>query len=112
MKKKIIVTLGVLTVALFIGLYATQKTDKLVKQHTSSSEIKDGDIIFQTTQSRQCEAVQLATHSPYSHCGLIYKEGNGYVVFEAVQPVKKTALDKWIERGKGEHYVVKRLKNA
>lgn len=35
-----------------------------------------------------------------------------YYVFEAVQPVKITSLDKWIARGKDGHYVIKRLKNA
>ncbi len=35
-----------------------------------------------------------------------------YSVFEAVQPVKSTPLDEWIARGKGKHFVVKRLKNA
>ena len=35
-----------------------------------------------------------------------------YFVFEAVQPVKTTPLDKWIARGKNGHYVIKRLKNA
>ena len=35
-----------------------------------------------------------------------------YYVFEAIQPVKTTPLDKWIARGKNGHYVVKRLKNA
>jgi hypothetical protein len=33
-------------------------------------------------------------------------------VLEAIQPVKKTPLDKWIARGKDGHYVIKRLKNA
>jgi len=33
-------------------------------------------------------------------------------VYEAVQPVKITPLQQWIARGKGGHFVVKRLKNA
>lgn len=33
-------------------------------------------------------------------------------VFEAVQPIKITPFTEWIKRGKNEHYVVKRLKNA
>ncbi|MEO8210168.1 MAG: YiiX family permuted papain-like enzyme [bacterium] len=77
-----------------------------------SNDIQNGDIIFQTSLSGQSKAIQLATHSEYSHCGLIYKNGNDYFVFEAVQPVKKTPLDKWIARGEGGHFVIKRLKNA
>ncbi len=74
--------------------------------------LRSGDIIFQTTSSMQCKAVQLATHSIYSHCGIIDKRESGYYVCEAVQPVKYTPLKEWIEHGEGSHYVVKRLKDA
>ena len=74
-------------------------------------ELKNGDIIFQTSLSEQSKAIQLATKSPYSHCGIIFKEGSDFFVFEAIQPVQKTPLNKWIKRGKDGHYVVKRLKD-
>jgi uncharacterized protein YycO len=74
--------------------------------------LKNGDIIFQTSLSGQSKAIQVATHSKYSHCGLIYKDGNDIFVFEAVQPVKRTPLDKWIARGENGRFVIKRLKNA
>lgn len=73
---------------------------------------KNGDLIFQSSLSGQSKAIQLATHSTYSHCGIVFRENNRYYVFEAVQPVKKTPLRKWIARGDGGKYVVKRLKNA
>ena len=76
------------------------------------ANLKNGDLIFQTSLSNQSKAIQLATHSEYSHCGLVFKEGKQWFVFEAVQPVKRTPLDKWIKRGKGGHFVAKRLKNA
>ncbi|AXG74570.1 YiiX family permuted papain-like enzyme [Flavobacterium arcticum] len=74
--------------------------------------LNNGDIIFQTSTSAQSKAIQLATKSKYSHCGIIYKEGNDYFVYEAIQPVQKTPLSKWISRGENNHYVVKRLKEA
>jgi hypothetical protein len=74
--------------------------------------IKDGDLIFQVSLSSQSKAIQLATHSQYSHCGIIYKNNGQYTVFEAIQPVRTTPLDKWIARGEKGHYVIKRLKNA
>lgn len=74
--------------------------------------LKNGDLIFQTSQSSQSRAIQLATKSKYSHCGIIYQEGEKYFVFEAIQPVKYTPLEQWIARGKEGKYVVKRLKNA
>lgn len=76
------------------------------------NEIKDGDLIFQVSLSSQSKAIQLATHSQYSHCGIIYKNNGQYTVFEAIQPVMTTPLDKWIARGEKGHYVIKRLKNA
>jgi uncharacterized protein YycO len=82
------------------------------KQLIEHNEIENGDLIFQTSLSGQSKAIQLATKSKYSHCGLIYKEGNDFFVFEAVQPVKQTPLYKWIARGQGGKYVIKRLKNA
>lgn len=75
-------------------------------------EIRSGDIIFQTSLSSQSRAIQLATHSPYSHCGIINEIDGKFFVFEAVEPVKTTPLEEWIARGKGKHYVIKRLKNA
>jgi hypothetical protein len=83
-----------------------------VKQLSDSNKLRDGDIIFQTSLSKQSKAIQIATHSQYSHCGIIYKIDTAYMVFEAVQPVKFTPLDKWIVRGEGDHYVIKRLNNA
>ncbi len=74
--------------------------------------LKNGDLIFQTSLSSQSKAIQLATKSTYSHCGIVFKEGGKYYVFEAIQPVKRTPLHKWIARGKDGKYVVKRLKNA
>ena len=120
--KKTIFILGILVLTIFGGFYAQRKfydrkhrldnAKTEVKQLTDNDEIKNGDLIFQTSLSRQSKAIQLATKSKYSHCGLIYKEGNKFYVFEAVQPVKRTTLDKWIARGKDGKYVIKRLKNA
>jgi uncharacterized protein YycO len=77
-----------------------------------TSLLQNGDLIFQVSLSAQSKAIQLATHSQYSHCGIIYKEGKDYFVFEAIQPVQKTPFAKWVARGEGSHYVVKRLKEA
>lgn len=90
-------------------LFGCKKTEKYT---VHNNKLKDGDLIFQTSQSAQSQAIQVATKSKYSHCGIIYKEGDEYFVFEAIQPVQTTPLNQWITRGKDSHYVVKRLKNA
>ena len=75
-----------------------------------NNNFQNGDIIFQTSKSSQSIAIQKATNSRYSHMGVIYQEGHKFYVFEAVQPVKMTPLQEWIDRGVDKHYVVKRLK--
>lgn len=82
------------------------------KDNLTETSFKNGDIIFHISQSAQSKAIQLATKSEYTHCGIILKQNDEYFVFEAIQPVKLTPLNKWIARGKNKHYVVKRLKNA
>jgi hypothetical protein len=72
-------------------------------------DFKSGDIIFQSSTSGQSLAIQLATHSKYSHVGVIFEKKGELYVCEAVQPVKITPLQKFIERGDNQHYVVKRL---
>lgn len=77
-----------------------------------SASIKEGDIIFQTSLSRQSKAIQIATSSKYSHVGIILKYKNKLHVYEAGPRVRYTPLQKWINSGKSSHYIVKRLKNA
>jgi hypothetical protein len=77
-----------------------------------ASKLRNGDLVFQTSQSAQSQAIQLATHSPYSHCGILFQEQGEWRVFEAVQPVSETSLAAWAARGKDGKVVVKRLRNA
>jgi hypothetical protein len=70
-----------------------------------------GDIVFHTSLSSQSKAVQAATKSPYSHMGIVLFRNGRAQVFEAIQPVKFTPLQTWLDRGQGKHYVIKRLKS-
>jgi len=75
-------------------------------------QVRDGDIIFHTSRSSQSAAIQRATHSSYSHMGLIlFRDGKPYVL-EAVATVRSTPLDRWVARGEGGHFVIKRLQRA
>ncbi|MFT6921826.1 MAG: hypothetical protein ACJA1C_000823 [Crocinitomicaceae bacterium] len=76
------------------------------------TSIQSGDIVFQSTNSRQCKAVKLATNSKYSHVGIVLEIDGDLIVYEAVQPVKMTPLSEWIRHGENGNYVAKRLKNA
>jgi hypothetical protein len=76
----------------------------------NAADLRDGDIIFHTSRSAQSLAIQRATHSPYSHVGVIFlRDGKPYV-FEAISTVQYTPLARWIARGEGGRHVVKRLK--
>ena len=78
----------------------------------AQKKFKDGDIIFQASYSQQSKAVEEATNSPYSHCGLIFYEKDIPYVYEAVQPVGKRNLIEWIDSGVDGKYVVMRLKDT
>ncbi|MDH6307463.1 hypothetical protein M2451_000612 [Dysgonomonas sp. PFB1-18] len=115
--KKLIIRFFVpcLLIALGLGFYywkANPIKTARIQEMVKDNRINDGDIIFQISLSGQSKAIQEATQSKYSHCGIIYKNNGKYYVYEAVQPVKLTPLEKWVARGKDGHYVIKRLKNA
>lgn len=79
---------------------------------TIDTNYHNGDIIFQSSMSGQSMAIQLATHSVYSHCGLLFSDNGRWYVYEAVQPVKKTPVEEFISRGDNNYFVVKRLAGA
>ena len=91
------------SILIFILLFTTYTT--------ATADYLDGDIIFQSSQSNQSKAIELATKSPYSHMGIIFiKNGKPYV-FEAASKVVYTPFDKWVNRGKNRKYIIKRLKD-
>lgn len=109
----LLITISCTSVAVEPDLAETTSTSKhKVSSKTPSPIFQNGDIIFQTSTSSQSKAIQLATHSPYSHVGIIYEQKGDFWVYEAIEPVQLTPLKTWIKRGKKGKYVVKRLKNA
>ena len=76
----------------------------------SNFSVQDGDVIFQSSYSKQSQAVEIATNSKYSHCGIIFIENNVPYVYEAVQPVGKRKLADWISSGVDQTCVIKRFK--
>ncbi len=104
-----IITTVLLILAILFGC-SNGQSEKKTKE--LGKNIQNGDIIFQTSKSSQSKAIQLATNSKYSHMGIIYEIDGQLFVYEAVQPVKLTLLNEWINRGENGHYVIKRLKNS
>lgn len=115
-RKHLLLTLLFISLISFVFLANTNsivtKKSFVNQEQSIIDKVKDGDIIFQTSESKQCEAVRIATNSKFSHCGIIYTLNGKKVVFEAVQPVKITPLNDWIKHGRNKSVLIKRLKNA
>ncbi len=56
----------------------------LISCSCSQQPLQDGDIVFQASFSQQSKAVEIATNSPYSHCGIVFYENGKAYVYEAV----------------------------
>ncbi|QJE97396.1 YiiX/YebB-like N1pC/P60 family cysteine hydrolase [Luteolibacter luteus] len=72
--------------------------------------LKTGDVVFQCTAGEQAEAIQAATGSRYTHCGVVFEEAGSFKVLEAVQPVKVTSFDEFRKRSVPGTFQVRRLK--
>ncbi|QVQ27083.1 YiiX family permuted papain-like enzyme [Achromobacter deleyi] len=78
----------------------------------AAPDFQTGDMVFQQSRSAQSLAIQQATHSPYSHMGMIVtRQGQPYVL-EAAARVSYTPLSQWAAQGERGHYVVKRLRDT
>lgn len=76
----------------------------------NAQTFQDGDVIFQHSRSAQSSAIQLATNSYFSHCGIIFFLGNNPYVYEAIEPVGVRSLEDWISSGENGEYALYRLK--
>ena len=75
-------------------------------------QYQTGDVVFQSTNGEQSEAVRKATGSKYTHCGIVFEEGGTWKVLEASQPVKVTPVEVFRKRSLPGTYQVRRLKDA
>jgi hypothetical protein len=105
--KKTFMILGI--ILLLIALpFGSMVTESLSSQTEPIKDIREGDVIFQTSQSQQSPLIQIATQSTISHCGIIIiKDGKPYVL-ETLKTLVLTPLDKFIARGKDGKYWLKR----
>ncbi len=113
MKKLIILLFNAL---LICGVWSCGNNAKRIKhvefiQSSSTpatSELKEGDIVFQTSSSQQAPLIIAATRSPWSHCGVIIEKPDGLYVLEAISKVSLTPYQQWVERGVGKRVEAKR----
>ncbi|WP_035607241.1 YiiX/YebB-like N1pC/P60 family cysteine hydrolase [Haloferula sp. BvORR071] len=76
----------------------------------------EGDILFQSLPNEPgmdlVDAIEGSTGSPYSHCGMVFKDGGDWKVIEAIGPVKETALDDYTSRGREQKFWAYRLDDS
>jgi hypothetical protein len=72
---------------------------------------QEGDLVFQSLPNSELVVmIEGATQSPWSHVGMVVKEGDDWYVYEAIGPVKKTPLVEYVKRSRGGACAVYRLK--
>jgi hypothetical protein len=72
--------------------------------------LRNGDIVFESAQSDQALAIMFATHSLYTHAGIVEKDADGSLyVIQAAQVVMKTPLKDFIHQSYGERITIMRF---
>jgi Permuted papain-like amidase enzyme, YaeF/YiiX, C92 family len=90
--KKLFSALGMAFILIAGAFYATSA-------EVEFPQLKDGDLIFQTSTSSQSSAIFVATANSFTHMGIIKQNPGGFVVVEASSTVKETPLRSWVNRG-------------
>ena len=107
--KKILIILG-----LILCVVAYPFRSMLVEVVTATKapieDVREGDVIFQTSLSQQSPLIKMGTRSTITHCGVVVmKDGKPYVL-ETQKTLVLTPLKKFIARGKDGKYWHKRPK--
>lgn len=73
---------------------------------------QEGDIIFQSlARNRLVVAIEGVTQSPYSHCAIVARENEAWLVYEAFDGVEATPLKEFLDRGRNRGFVVYRMRD-
>ena len=105
--KKILIAIGILIVAIAIPL-RSWLIEPLSAQDAPITDIREGDVIFHTSQSSQSPLIQVGTRSHITHCGIVVMKDGKPHVLETLKTLVLTPLDKFIVRGKDGKYWLKR----
>ena len=106
MKKTLIIS-GIILLLLALP-FSSMVTETFTAQTGAVKNVKEGDVIFQTSQSEQSPLIQIGTRSMITHCGIVVMKGGKPYVLETLKTLVLTPLDKFIARGKDGRYWLKR----
>ena len=101
-----------ITLITIIPIVLSLLTEQVTASTTipSKSELREGDLIFYRSESRQSTLIAIGTQSNITHCGIIvFRDGKPYV-YEAARTVMLTPLKKFVKRGKDGKFWIKRPK--
>lgn len=105
--KKALVISGIILLLLALP-FSSMVTETFTAQTGAVKNVKEGDVIFQTSQSEQSPLIQIGTRSMITHCGIVVMKGGKPYVLETLKTLVLTPLDKFIARGKDGRYWLKR----
>ncbi len=108
MKKALIIS-GIILLLLALP-FSSMVTETFTTQTGAVKNVKEGDVIFQTSQSEQSPLIQIGTRSMITHCGIVVMKGGKPYVLETQRTIVLTPFDKFIARGKDGRYWLKRSK--
>ena len=105
--KLVFMVIGIM-LACVAFLFHSWLIEPLSAQDAPITDVREGDVIFQTSQSSQSPLIQIGTRSHITHCGIIVmRDGKPYVL-ETLKTLVLTPLDKFVARGKDGKYWLKR----
>lgn len=105
--KKVFLTIGVLAAIVALP-FRSMLMESLTVTTKPVMDVREGDVIFQTSQSQQSPLIQIGTCSKITHCGIVVMIAGKPYVLETLKTLVVTPLDKFIARGKGGKYWLKR----
>lgn len=107
MMKKTFIIIGVL-VCIVAFPFRSMLMEALTVNTAPIENVREGDVIFQTSQSKQSPLIKIGTRSTITHCGVIVMRNGKPFVLETLKTLQLTPLDKFVARGKGGKYWLKR----
>ena len=105
--KKTLYILGIVLIVIALPFMQIAK-ETITAETGPVSEVREGDVIFQTSKSQQSPLIQIGTRSKITHCGIIVMRGGKPYVLETLKTLVLTPLDKFIARGEDGKYWIKR----
>jgi uncharacterized protein YycO len=79
-------------------------------ENSAAYSPKEGDILFQSLpHSPLVDAIEGATKSSYSHCGILARKDGAWTVIEALEPVRETPFAEWTAQGRDGTFDAYRL---